>query len=234
MMEMEHINDNTIRVLLKPEDLMARGITFLDLLGSGKELENFFYSILDEVDVDHEFKGNDSITFQVMPKKEGLELFISKNLSFENMNPFEMYGDYFTPEEITKWLKNGDPDRFEDMTQDEIIADFQDQETASIEETNLPVKFDFVYELVSFETMIQLSTEICLDNVRSDLYIMDEHYYLALTFLTEDLTAHQIEDQLATVGEFANESTVTSDYLNEHGKRIMAEYAIETTLKYFS
>ncbi|MDN5831978.1 MAG: adaptor protein MecA, partial [Tetragenococcus halophilus] len=32
-MEMEHINENTIRVLIKNEDLAARGITFLDLLG---------------------------------------------------------------------------------------------------------------------------------------------------------------------------------------------------------
>ncbi len=28
-MEMEHINENTIRVLIKSEDLAARGISFL-------------------------------------------------------------------------------------------------------------------------------------------------------------------------------------------------------------
>lgn len=41
-MEMEHINENTIRVLIKSEDLAARGITFLDLLGNHNEIENFF------------------------------------------------------------------------------------------------------------------------------------------------------------------------------------------------
>ena len=44
-MEMEHINENTIRVLIGNEDLADRGITFLDLLGNHKDVENFFYSI---------------------------------------------------------------------------------------------------------------------------------------------------------------------------------------------
>ena len=30
-MEMEHINENTIRVIIENEDLAERGITFLDL-----------------------------------------------------------------------------------------------------------------------------------------------------------------------------------------------------------
>ena len=42
-MEMEKINENTIRVVLDDEDLTARGIKFLDLLGNQKEIESFFY-----------------------------------------------------------------------------------------------------------------------------------------------------------------------------------------------
>ena len=60
---MEHINENTIRVLIKGEDLAARGFTFLDLLGNKDEIESFFYSILEEVDVNEEFKGSEAVTF---------------------------------------------------------------------------------------------------------------------------------------------------------------------------
>ena len=78
-MEMEKINENTIRVVLDDEDLTARGIKFLDLLGNQKEIESFFYEILDEVDVEHEFRENDAVTFQLVPNKEsGLEIFITK------------------------------------------------------------------------------------------------------------------------------------------------------------
>ena len=45
-MEMEHINENTIRVMIGSDDLAERGITFLDLLGNHREIEYFFYSIL--------------------------------------------------------------------------------------------------------------------------------------------------------------------------------------------
>ena len=57
-MEMERINANTIRVMLGNDDLAQRGITVLDLLGNHKQIESFFYSILDEVDKDHTFATN--------------------------------------------------------------------------------------------------------------------------------------------------------------------------------
>ena len=78
-MEIEHINEDTIRVRIENSDLEARGYTFLDLLGNQKQIETFFYSILEEVDIDEEFQESDAVTFQIMPNRNGLELFISKN-----------------------------------------------------------------------------------------------------------------------------------------------------------
>ena len=39
-MEMERINENTIRVLIGNDDLDKRGITVLDLLGNHKQIES--------------------------------------------------------------------------------------------------------------------------------------------------------------------------------------------------
>mgnify|MGYP000491358696 FL=1 len=77
-MEMKRINENTIRVLLNNEDLNERGITVLDLLNHNQQIEDFFYSILEEVDADHQFQDNDLVTFQVRPQQDGLELYITK------------------------------------------------------------------------------------------------------------------------------------------------------------
>ncbi|MDD7321582.1 MAG: adaptor protein MecA, partial [Limosilactobacillus mucosae] len=76
-MEMKRINENTIRVLLNNEDLNERGITVLDLLNHNQQIEDFFYSILEEVDADHQFQDNDLVTFQVRPQQDGLELYIT-------------------------------------------------------------------------------------------------------------------------------------------------------------
>ena len=104
-MDMERINDNTIRVSIGNEDLEERGITFLDLLGNQKQIESFFYSILEEVDVDEQFQETDSVTFQVLPNQDGLELFISKNLPLDDMNNIEHGDDGLLGDSFSNFLK---------------------------------------------------------------------------------------------------------------------------------
>ncbi|MGX7195734.1 adaptor protein MecA [Enterococcus olivae] len=236
-MEMEHINENTIRVLIKSEDLAARGITFLDLLGNHKEIENFFYSILEEVDVDDEFKGSEAVTFQVLPKGDGLELFISKNSSLENVDPYQVYGDYYSPEEITDWLKNEDPDSYEGFTQTELMEWFKNQFPGKNEKNQnepAPIVRELVFELSGFEAMIQLAAQIEIEDAVTNLHLMNDQYYLEVQFLGEIVTEKQIENQIAIISEFARKSSVTSEVLSEHGERIMEEDALGLTRNYFS
>lgn len=213
-MEMEHINENTIRVLIKSEDLAARGITFLDLLGNHNEIENFFYSILEEVDIDEEFKGSEAVTFQVLPKGDGLELFISKNLPPEGMENFDDMSDGST-EDITDMLKKH-------------VAS-QLQETESQPELGNR----FIFELNSFEAMVQLASEVYLDSVTTNLYQMNDRYYLEVQFMDNDTTDIEVESALAYLMEFANRTQVTSEVLAEYGKIIMEHDALELTRYYF-
>ena len=41
-MEVEHVNENMIRVFLANHDLEERGVDVLDLLGNRKQIESFF------------------------------------------------------------------------------------------------------------------------------------------------------------------------------------------------
>lgn len=233
---MEHINENTIRVLIKNEDLAARGITFLDLLGNRKEIEKFFYSILEEVDVEEEFKGSDAVTFQVLPKGDGLELFISKNVLLDNVDPYEAYGDYYSPEEITEWLKQEDPDAYEGYSQEEIMDWFKNQfpEKAQAEEAEPEdSKHSFVFEVGTFEDMIQLASEIYLEQAKSRLYLLNQVYYLKVDFAEEIAGTFQTENQLAYLSEFAKKVSMTPDYLVEHGELIMDHDALNKTRSYF-
>jgi adapter protein MecA 1/2 len=213
-MEMEHINENTIRVLIKSEDLAARGITFLDLLGNHNEIENFFYSILEEVDIDEEFKGSEAVTFQVLPKGDGLELFISKNLPPEGMENFDD-------------MDNESSDDITDMLKKHVAAQLQDNEP------QLELGNRFVFSLVDFEAMIQLATEVYIDSVTTNLYRMNNHYYLEVQFLDNNVTDIEIENSLAYVMEFAKQTSVTSEVLAEYGEIVMEHDALELTRYYF-
>ncbi|KAA9294907.1 adaptor protein MecA, partial [Aerococcus tenax] len=83
-MEMEYINENTIRVFIDTDDLIERGISFMDIMSNQNEVEHFFMSILEEVDVSQKFQHTEAITFQVMPKRNGIDLYISKGFGDDN------------------------------------------------------------------------------------------------------------------------------------------------------
>lgn len=213
-MEMEHINENTIRVIIGNEDLADRGITFLDLLGNHKEVENFFYSILEEVDIEDQFQGSDAVTFQVLPKNDGLELFISKNQADEDY--LDEFSEYLTSDEANKMLQRKMGNVYEKN------IGFPEYPTET-----------FVFVLNHFEQMIQLSHEISVAAVATNLYYYKQKYYLQVRFLDEILNENQQADALAQFLEFADKAAVTAEVLEEYGVRILQNTAIESTKYYF-
>ncbi|MFV0557697.1 MAG: adaptor protein MecA [Enterococcus sp.] len=216
-MEMEHINENTIRVLIKSEDLAARGVTFLDLLGNHTEIEKFFYSILEEVDIDEEFKGSEAVTFQVLPKGDGLELFISKNLTIDDLPPVDEF-DENNVEDISEFLKQ------------HIEKQIQEPEEASDQQEKLQ---RVVFEMVDFEQMIQLASNVFLESVVSNLYLMKDFYFLVLEFGDDYLPEVEIANQVALVAEYARRSSLTPEVLMEHGELLMEQDAFSLTRHYF-
>ena len=213
-MEMEHINENTIRVLIKSEDLAARGITFLDLLGNHNEIENFFYSILEEVDIDEEFKGSEAVTFQVLPKGDGLELFISKNLPPEAMESFDD-------------LSENEHEDITDMLKKHVAAQLQEAEQTE------EIGTRFVFELAHFEDMIQMASEVYLDAVATNLYQMGNQYFIELRFTDPEVTDIEVENALSYFMEFTQRTSVTPEVLSEYGQLIMENDALSLTRYYF-
>ncbi|WP_439426041.1 adaptor protein MecA [Oenococcus alcoholitolerans] len=86
-MKLERIDSNTLHIMLSKADLDDRKITMSDLMSDRQRVEKFFYSILDEANVDHSFVNDDQVTFQIMPTgKQGIELFISRVVDDSNMS----------------------------------------------------------------------------------------------------------------------------------------------------
>lgn len=236
MMEMERINENTIRVLIGNEDLTERGITVLDLLGSHQQIESFFYSILEEIDTEHQFQDNDSVTFQVLPNRNGLELFISKNgfgSEDGDEDGVEIVSD--NDDEISDFLKRQlqQKDSHAENTQDGNGNSSDDEVEAAIKNSDVE-KTSMVIKLNSFEDMVQIARILRVENAVSNLYLYDKSYYLEVTFFADQHTPETIKDDLAIAYEYGVKTTVTSDVLNEHGKKIMDQSALELTRFYFS
>lgn len=219
---MEHINENTIRVLIENADLEERGITFLDLLGNHKQIESFFYSILEEVDVDEQFHESDAITFQVLPNGNGLELFISKGGGLNEQFDLSELPENSTPEDFTEFVKKQILNSSNEL--DEIDSYLQAPELLTSE---------VILKLNQFEDMISLANMMYLDNAVSNLYSYQGSYFLQLVFFVEEMTETSVEDEIAIALEFTEETQITADVLGEYGKLIMEKSALELTRHYF-
>lgn len=216
-MEIEHINEDTIRVIIENTDLEERGITFLDLLGNQKQIEKFFYSILEEVDIDEEFQESEAVTFQVMPNNNGLELFISKGTNFkEELDP----GDSLTNQQP---MVNATNQNVEDLM-DEV----EEYDTAENETRNA------IVVLKTFEQMIQLSKSLYLESGASNLYTYNNAYYLHLVFFVDEMNEKTSEEELAIALEYGEKSSISSEVLNEYAEKIMKTNALEQTRFYFN
>ena len=216
-MEMEHINENTIRVMIGHEDLEERGVSFLDLLGNHREIENFFYSILEEVDIEDEFRSSETVTFQVLPKGDGLELFISKNLPNEEM--LQNDEDSLDSDDVTEFIQqqilNNEVEESDERISDEI-------------------EHQAIFAFDDFEQMIQLANNVELESAWTDIYLLDDVYYLVVHFWMENLSQMDVENQIARVLEYAEKSDRTNETLNEYAKLIMERNALERTRFYFA
>ncbi|MGM0156402.1 adapter protein MecA 1/2 [Enterococcus sp. AZ191] len=216
-MEMEHINENTIRVMIGHEDLEERGVSFLDLLGNHREIENFFYSILEEVDIEDEFRSSEAVTFQVLPKGDGLELFISKNLPNEEMlqNDENSLDSDDVTEFIQQQILNNEVEESDERISDEI-------------------EHQAIFAFDDFEQMIKLANNVELESAWTDIYLLDDVYYLVVHFWMENLSQMDVENQIARVLEYAEKSDRTNETLNEYAKLIMERNALERTRFYFA
>ncbi|WP_423492833.1 adaptor protein MecA [Lacticaseibacillus paracasei] len=227
-MEMERINANTIRVMLGNDDLAQRGITVLDLLGNHKQIESFFYSILDEVDKDHTFATNEAVTFQVMPSQSGLELLISKSGQKNDDSAADQTDDEGTDTQV--------PDYIRQQLQGLDASDQQDHQAVDeggyIDADKAP-QTELVLKLKDFEDFISLADTLRLEGGKSDLYRYKNAYYLVLTFYPNEISSNEAHDQMAVAMEFGDRSPLSSAVLSEYGKRLMETSALETARYYF-
>ena len=225
-MEIEHINEDTIRVRIENSDLEARGYTFLDLLGNQKHIETFFYSILEEVDIDEEFQESDAVTFQIMPNRNGLELFISKNA--------DMHDNLFAHMDIED-LDEDDHESEKEFQPFEKYKNFgqpnkEKSESPKIEPDNQKI----VVEFSTFEQIIELARIFQIEAGFTNLYQYTDKYFLEMSFLNDEFSLRTPQEEKAIVLEFGLESKISADVLIEHGQVIIEDVALETIRHYFN
>ena len=219
-MEMERINDDTILVRIENEDLLERGTSVPELLANPIEIEEFFHSILVEMDVIDQFEDSEGMSFQVMPNPEGIELYVTKYVEKKDI---EADSERFVRNLVDTIQHSLGHRMGKPKKEKKVEAPVETEKT--LEPLDCTVFFD------SFEDFVQLAKLYPYNVQKSSLYRYSNYYFLHVyqdVFGGEDFTA-----DVALLREFGEFSRVSWEVVQEYGEVMIKEKAIETAKKYF-
>lgn len=219
-MEMEYINENTMRVFIDTDDLIERGISFMDIMSNQNEVEHFFMSILEEVDVSQKFQHTEAITFQVMPKRNGIDLYISKGFGDDNEEDSAFQQLMETIGELE------DEDKAKTNERQNVLDGFAKQEadkkekatSAKTEVPRVPREITLVFRI--FEDFIAFARDFKDEFAQVDLYLYNESYFALIKFEANELTDDEIEDLISFAEEYAEVSALNAGLIRERGTEI--------------
>ncbi|ADX70656.1 adaptor protein MecA [Lactobacillus helveticus] len=242
-MQVDHINENTIRVRINKDELAHRGLKVLDLLGDKQKIQQFFYSILSEVDTDHTFNQGVPVTFQVMPNNGGLDLMITKIKPDDADNLRQMIEPMNSDTNQTQAEPDSRRSFFDLDPKDDVNTELDPIKEEQLESSNqdnaantqyLKFQNHHSYSFDKLGNIVELADSLKVSDLASSLYYLQGKYYLKLAFLDENYAELKPADTWAIANEYgikiADEEMKT---VKETGKCLLNRDALEYIRYYF-
>ena len=240
-MKMKQISDTTLKITMSLEDLMDRGMEIADFLVPQEKTEEFFYAILDELEMPDSFLDTGMLSFRVTPKPDKVDVFVTKSKIDQNLD-FDDLADLPDMDELAKMS----PDEFlktlektmAEKTKDDIEAiqsleQVEKEEEAALDEAleveegkrepyiYYILRFDDLSSLVSFAKTVDYQMET------SELYKMNDQYFLTVLVDVEDQPSLYPAWLLARMREFADDSDISRSVLQEYGQLLINHDAVQ-------
>lgn len=217
-MQVDHIDANTIRVKISKEELAKRGVRVLDMLSDRSKIQNFFYSILSEVDTDHSFSQNAPVSFQVMPNNGGLDLLITK-VRTNNMGQLKRI---FGKQQTVNASAAQQPGQ-------KGFADLQPQTSDRAQ-----LFKQQAYAFSDLSNLIELADNLRVTDLASSLYYRNQTYYLELSFLNNAYQELKPRDAWTIANEFGLRVPAQKmKIVKETGRCLFRQSALENIRSYF-
>lgn len=242
-MQVDHINENTIRVRINKNELAHRGLKVLDLLGDKQKIQQFFYSILSEVDTDHTFTQGIPVTFQVMPNNGGLDLMITKIKPDDADNLRQMIEPMNSETNQTQAEPDSRRSFFDLDPKDDVNTELDPIKEEKLESSNQENAVNIQYwkfqnhHSYSFDelgNLVELADSLKVSDLASSLYYLRGKYYLKLAFLDENYAELKPADAWAIANEYGikidDEEMKT---VKETGKCLLNRDALDYIRYYF-
>lgn len=222
-MEIERINENTVKFYISYGDIEERGFDREEIWYNRERSEELFWEMMDEIHQEEEFTVEGPLWIQVQALEKGLEVLVTKAQLSKDGQKFELP----LP-----------TDKIKDLPVDDQIEEILDQHfTYKENETDVALYDDHLEFLVyfeDFENLIALANRFEMNHVKTKLYSFENKYYLYTEFDEETLEEEEIDNILSILLEYGNESLITIHRLQEYGNEIISQDVFLTINKYFS
>ncbi len=240
-MKMKQISDTTLKITMSLEDLMDRGMEIADFLVPQEKTEEFFYAILDELEMPDSFLDTGMLSFRVTPKPDKVDVFVTKskidqNLDFDDLADLPDMDELakMSPDEFLKTLEKTMAEKTkEDIEAIQSLEQVEKEEEAAIEqisEVEEGKREPYIYYILRFDDLTSLVTfakTVDYQMETSELYKMNDQYYLTVLVDVEDYPSLYPAWLLARMREFADDSDISRSVLQEYGQVIINHDAVQ-------
>lgn len=217
-MEIERINDTTIKFYITYNDIERRGFEKEEIWYNRERGEELFFEMMNEVNDEDSFELNGPLWVQVHALEKGIEVIVTRG----QVNDGNVRLDIPVGED-----KGGSPI-------DNNIVDMLDQQfsSESINDMNKDHSLSVVVGFRDFEDVISLSHRF-KEEIETSLYHFENRYFIFVT-LDDTYSDEEQDNLLSRMLEYGYESDVSIFRIQEYGKTIVDKEALEVVREQFS
>jgi adapter protein MecA 1/2 len=223
MMEIERINEYTVKFYISYGDIEERGFDREEIWYNRERSEELFWEMMDEVHQEEEFIVEGPLWIQVQALDKGLEVLVTKAQLSKDGQKFEL------PIPNDKINDLPVDDKIEELLDQHFNPRNSDEEELELEEESL----EFLLTFKDFEDVIMLSSRLGLDDLMTTLYHFEGKYYLYTEFPEDIFEEDEIDDILSILLEYGYETQLTIHRIQEYGKEIISENVFAEIRKHF-
>lgn len=223
MMEIERINENTVKFYISYGDIEERGFDREEIWYNRERSEELFWEMMDEVHGEEDFVAEGPLWIQVQALDKGLEVLVTKAQLSKDGQKFEL------PIPTDKLKDVPVDDKIEELLDQHFNPNHPADDDLLIEEEAL----EFLLAFKDFEDVISLSNRAGLDDLVTKLYHFEGKYYLYIEFPEDLFEEEEIDDLLSVLLEYGYETQLTIHRVHEYGKEIISNDVFEELRKYF-
>ncbi|OCA89964.1 adaptor protein MecA [Pradoshia sp. D12] len=219
-MEIERINENTVKFYISYGDIEKRGFDREEIWYNRDRSEELFWEMMDEVHEEEDFTVEGPLWIQIQALEKGLEILVTRAHLSKDGHKFDLPID--------------DPANSVDVKIESMLEEHFQTNQAIDEQITEDDTLEFVLSFKDFEDVIALSKTNGIQGVVTKLYSFENIYYLYVEFPDGEFVEEEIDNKLSIILEYADESPVTIHRLEEYGKVIIPKDVFSTVSQYFS